>query len=394
MKQIITFAKDNKIEYIITEEGRPLCRGTYFTDAANVGDIIEGRVTDLKPDIDGCFVDIDAERTAFLNMQKLNLRKGNYYGFYIHGKPSGSKGAFLSAKLPFTGIYNAIVLIPENSCKASDTKNNEDTLRHEVKISRKIVDEQIRAELTAAASECIKGRYTEGRNREGRFPEGCRVLVTVRTAAAENKKAAADELAALVEAVGSISAPSGSNRPGRLLYKRSFPEFLTELYPYRDYESVSANDPAVGRELYEYYKKRDIDVAVKLLPADVNPCETDSAARKVLCFSGRVMRLPHGGTVIYDRTEAMHVFDVNSGGSKLSYTDVNLEACESIAAHIKVNNLTGIIIVDFISVKSPADRDAILSRMRGLLEDDYALTIIEGFTRLQLLEISRSRKLI
>lgn len=100
--------------------------------------------------------------------------------------------------------------------------------------------------------------------------------------------------------------------------------------------------------------------------------------------------LKSGGFIVVDKTEAMHVIDVNSGPSQKSALETNLEAAAAILGAIRVQNICGIIIVDFINMQKQ-DEDELLSNFKSMCANDYTFMKVLGFTRLGLLEIERKR---
>ena len=108
--------------------------------------------------------------------------------------------------------------------------------------------------------------------------------------------------------------------------------------------------------------------------------------------------LPSGGYLIIEPTEALTVIDVNSGHNvkkkkqKDYYLANNLEAAAEIAKQIRLRNISGIIIVDFINLKDPAQKDQLISYMKSLLITDYVKANVVDFTRLNLMEITRAKK--
>jgi ribonuclease G len=112
---------------------------------------------------------------------------------------------------------------------------------------------------------------------------------------------------------------------------------------------------------------------------------------------GRRVELKSGGYLIIDQTEAMTTVDVNTGGyvGTRNFDDTifktNLEAAQAIARQLRLRNLGGIIIVDFIDMMNPEHRDAVLSEFRKALARDRTRMTVSGFTQLGLVEMTRKR---
>ena len=125
--------------------------------------------------------------------------------------------------------------------------------------------------------------------------------------------------------------------------------------------------------------------------------ETEGIDKEFARLSGRTVYLPSGGNIIIDRTEAMTVIDVNSSGASSgsnksnSPNEINCEAAAEIARQLRLRSITGTVICDFISTESDSNEQEIVAIMKEKLSKDPARTEIFGFTRLKLLEMTRSK---
>jgi ribonuclease E/ribonuclease G len=108
-------------------------------------------------------------------------------------------------------------------------------------------------------------------------------------------------------------------------------------------------------------------------------------------LSQKKVPLPGGGSLIFERTDTMHVIDVN-GGERAHGLDVNMEAAEHILRHIRHRNLGGLIVIDFLKMRNREDRDEVLHYIDDLAAADPHAMEIYGFTRMGLFEISRARR--
>ncbi|MBO4326863.1 MAG: ribonuclease E/G [Clostridia bacterium] len=123
----------------------------------------------------------------------------------------------------------------------------------------------------------------------------------------------------------------------------------------------------------------------------------EKIGRDLARSTGRTVELRSGGNIVIDRTEALTVFDVNSGssihaGSKHELImNTNLEAAAEIARQLRLRAITGIVVCDFINMENDDDEREIISFMEDLFKNDPAHVETAGFTRLRLLEIVRSR---
>ena len=102
--------------------------------------------------------------------------------------------------------------------------------------------------------------------------------------------------------------------------------------------------------------------------------------------------LKSGSNIVIEQTEALTVIDVNSAKAKgLAAFEVNDESAESIMEQIRLRNISGIIVIDFMKMKSDEEREKIIKKMKRLAKRDFARISIEDFTRLGLLEMTREK---
>jgi ribonuclease G len=113
----------------------------------------------------------------------------------------------------------------------------------------------------------------------------------------------------------------------------------------------------------------------------------------------REVKLPGGGAIVIDETEALIAIDVNSGHSGRKLTDqpefilkTNMEAAEEIARQLKLRNVGGLVVLDFIDMRSAADRDELYRHMKKLVKDDRAKTKLLPLSKLGLMEMTRQRE--
>ncbi len=105
-----------------------------------------------------------------------------------------------------------------------------------------------------------------------------------------------------------------------------------------------------------------------------------------------MVELPSGGSIVIDPAHAMTVIDVNKGSDTRSIQEINKEAAAEIARQIKLRNLSGAILIDFINMKLKTERYDVAKYLKKCIDIDPANTIAHGFTRLGILEITRSRR--
>lgn len=145
-------------------------------------------------------------------------------------------------------------------------------------------------------------------------------------------------------------------------------------------------------------KRSDVKVSVEFYKEKRNLFECFGIEKSVLELRSNKIFLHCGGYIFINKTEAMYVIDVNSGSNtkgvsiqKTAYT-TDLEAAREIARQIRLRNLNGIIIVDFIDLKDKEDQNSILRELNNGFKDDKNKTIVYPFTELSIVQIARRRR--
>src|SRR5579871_5003249 len=356
-----------------------------------IGSIYKGKVQNVLPGMGAAFVDIGLGRNAFLyvddiNKQPLNIgdveitsghsgftisekvRRGDDVLVQIVKEPRGLKGARISTNISLPGRY--LILMPTGKYSG---------------VSRKIDN--------AGERNRLKGIMKRIR------PEG--MATVVRTAAANVSEA---ELIAdlgvlirmwhgILETYKRASSPSLLHKDMNLVYKAAR-DFITA-----DVDRVLIDDEA------EYRKVRDF---LQLLgPQYIDRIQYYNSGRslfddfKVEEELEKLMRpkinLPSGASIVIESTEALTVIDVNSGkftgGRNLEDTilKTNIEAAEEIARQVRLRDIGGIIVVDFIDMASEASRNKVVKTMEESLRRDRTRATIQSFSNLGLLEFTRKR---
>jgi ribonuclease G len=374
----------------ILEDG--LLAEIYFEREEKViGSIYKGKVMNVLPGMGASFVDIGLGRNAFLYVDDINktplnigdveitqgrsgwtitekISKGDDVLVQIVKEPRGLKGARISTNISLPGRY--LILMPTGKYSG---------------VSRKIesADERNR----------LKGIMKMIR------PEG--MATVVRTAAAGVSQA---ELLAdlgvlirmwhgILESYKRAPAPSLIHKDMNLVYKAAR-DFITP-----EVERVLIDDAE------EYEKVRDF---MRLLgPQYVERIQHYNSGRslfkdfkvddEVHKLLKPKINLPSGGSIVIETTEALTVIDVNSGkftgGKNLEDTIVktNIEAASEIARQVRLRDIGGIIVCDFIDMSSESSRNKVLATLETGLRRDRTRTTIQSFSALGLLEFTRKR---
>ena len=351
-----------------------------------VGNIYMGRVARVLPGMQSAFVEVGLERAAFLHVadiweqRKPNgepprpiekvLAEGQPVLVQVVKDPIGTKGARLSTQVSIAG--RMLVYLPQDP---------------HIGISQKIEDESGRQALREKLKALLPAEE------KGGF-----IIRTLAEGAADGElRTDVDYLRHLW---ADIRERSLGAEPPRLLYQdlslaqRVLRDMVTEdtdrvLVDSREnYQKLAAFAetymPEVRGKLEHYTGERPLFDLYNVEP------EIEKAL-------SRRVDLKSGGTLFIDQTEALTTIDVNTGGfvGSRNFDDTvfktNLEAAQAIARQLRLRNLGGIVIVDFIDMQSEEHRAAVLAELKKALARDRTRMTVNGFTQLGLVEMTRKR---
>ncbi|HWM44419.1 MAG TPA: ribonuclease G [Burkholderiales bacterium] len=350
-----------------------------------VGNIYMGRVARVLPGMQSAFVEIGLERAAFLHVADIwdhrdtpiekTLSEGQPILVQVVKDPIGSKGARLSTQVSIAG--RLLVYLPASTPHGD---------RH-IGISQKIEDENGRAALRERLKEILPAEE------KGGF-----IVRTLAESASEQELRA--DVAYLQELWKAIRERSLGAEPPKLLYQ----DLSLAQRVLRD--MVTADGVRVLVDSRENFQKLTA-FAERYMPQVRGRLEHYTGERPLFDLHNvepeiekalsRRVELKSGGTLIIDQTEALTTIDVNTGGfvGSRNFDDTvfktNLEAAQAIARQLRLRNLGGIIILDFIDMESVEHRNAVLEELRRALARDRTRITLNGFTTLGLVEMTRKR---
>lgn len=399
---------------------------------AMAGSVYLGKISNLEPSLQAAFVDIGAEKNAFLHYwdmqptkyessenikeELLDVKKKKKSSFsekirgvltkkkgceikslehrrrakkiedkdipkifpkkskllvQVSKGPIGTKGARVTTNLSIPGRY--LVMLPYSD---------------HIGLSKKIEDKTERKRLKKILSELD-------------VPEGMGLICRT---VGEGRKSSyfKRDLDMLLDVWHEVEVQLQKPDAPKLVYQeptllqRTVRDFLTE-----DIDEVIVDDPDAYKLLQNQLSKiagRKSARKVTLYNKSKPLFEAYSIKKLVERIYGREAHLPSGGYICIDETEALIAIDVNSGknrkGKNQAETTLttNLEACEEIARQLRVRNIGGLVVIDFIDMKSAKDREKVLRYMRRLVKDDRAKSKILPISKLGLMEMTRQRE--
>ncbi|GBO83219.1 ribonuclease G [Marinobacter adhaerens] len=359
-----------------------------------VGNIYKGKVVRVLPGMEAAFVDIGLERAAFIHASDVVpsqsngdepadtpktvpdirslLREGQSLVVQVTKDPIGTKGARLTTQLSIPSRY--LVFMPGVS---------------HVGISQRIEDDAERARLktlveeAAAADQDVQGGYI------------------IRTAAeAASPEDLIGDMAYLHRLSQSIQERIARVQAPAVVYQ-DLPLFIRTI---RDLirpqtEKVRIDSRESHQRVMEFVEEFVTEFAdkVEYYPGERPIFDLYSVEDEIQKALSRKVQLKSGGYVIIDQTEAMTTIDINTGAfvghRNLEETifKTNLEAARAISRQLRLRNLGGIIIIDFIDMEDPEHQRQVHRMLEKMLERDHAKTKITGVSELGLVEMTRKR---
>ena len=410
--EVIIDVKPKEISIALLEDKR-LVEYQNEPRSANfsVGNIYIAKVKKLMPGLNACFVDVGFERDAFLHYLDLGSQFNSYakylkqvqsdrkrlYPFdkatrlpdlqkdgsvqqtltvgqevlvQIVKEPISTKGPRLTGELSFAGRF--LVLIPFGD---------------KVSVSSKIKSGEERARLKQLIHS-IK-------------PQNCGVIV--RTVAEGKRVAELDsELKILTQRWQSaIQKVQKTQQRPQLVYEETgrAVAMLRDLFN-PTCENIYVNDDEICKEVKEYVSLIAADKAgiVKKYTGKVPIFDNFNVTKQIKSGFGKTVNYAHGAYLIIEHTEAMHVVDVNSGnrsknqnGQEATALDTNLGAADELARQLRLRDMGGIIVVDFIDMNLAEDRQMLYERMCKNMQKDRARHNILPLSKFGLMQITRQR---
>lgn len=410
-KELIINAALSGVEIALLEDKKLVELHNEKADANfAVGDLYLGKVKKLIPGLNAAFVDVGFEKDAFLHytdlspfarsllkFTQISINDKNENGFdfstfqiepeiiktgkineVLNGKPSilvqilkepiAAKGPRLSCELSLPGRF--VVITPFNEIVA---------------VSKKIHSSEERKRLHKIV-EAIR-------------PKNFGVIVRT---AAEGKSTAElhQDLLSLIETWKSIQQNlKGAEAPIRILSEQDKTTSILRDLLSEDFNRVVINDKKIFTDTKNYIQRiaPDKEEIVTFYNAGVPLFDHFGITKQVKSSFGKTVNLPSGAYLIIEHTEALHVIDVNSGYKSVSNNQeenalqTNLEAAEEIARQLRLRDIGGIIVIDFIDMKLPDNKRRLQDSMEEFMKTDRAKHAVLPISKFGLMQITRQR---
>ncbi len=410
-KDLIVDIQKDKVSIALLEDHRlvEFNQEACESRTCSVGDVFLGRVKKLLPALNAAFVDIGDEKEAFLHYQDLGShfyafdefvkrtnRNSNNKGMYSHIKfekilekegrieevltvgqplivqvskePISTKGSRLVSEISLAG--RNIVLLP---------------FADKVSVSQKIKSKQEKKRLELLVKNILPKNYG----------------AIIRTAA-EGKSASVldNELMSLIEKWENSWVKLSKDKSVKLLFTESnkVTSMLRDLLD-ESFTNIVVNDKATAGDLRIYISNiaPGMEKIVKYYEGNKPLFDEYEITRQIKSSFGKIVPIKQGAYLVIEHTEALHVVDVNSGTraknkeQEQNTFDINCNAAEEIARQMRLRDMGGIVIVDFIDMVKAEHKNALFKHMREVMAGDRARHNILPLTKFGLMQITRQR---
>lgn len=395
----------------------------------SVGNIYLAKVKKIMPGLNACFVNVGYERDAFLHYLDLGIRyrsldkymsllgdgtkdvsitkalgqsdlekegsvqnivkQGQEVLVQVQKEPISTKGPRVSCDISFPGRFLVLIPFSDKISVSSKIKSSQERARlkqliHSIKpkgfgVIIRTVAEGKRASELDLEIKILHRRWEETINK-------------VRKARQAQKK---------IEAEAKSPQQALQNYRPTLCYEETSRAvaLLRDLFN-PSYENIYINNKEVFDDIRAYVSMiapTRLDI-VKLYQGNVPIFDNFSVTRQIKSSFGRTVTYKHGAYLIIEHTEALHVVDVNSGnrsrspeGQEVNALDVNLGAADELARQLRLRDMGGIIVVDFIDMAQPENRQKLYERMVENMKGDRARHNILPLSKFGLMQITRQR---
>jgi ribonuclease G len=410
-KELIIDVSANEIDIALLENNRLVELNKEKSNPKfSVGDIYLGRVKKIMPALNAAFVDVGYEKDAFLHyldlgpqfrsltkflnlalnrkgkpvsMQKFNrdkdidkngkisdvLTSGQFVLVQIAKEPISTKGPRLTSEIALAG--RNMVLMPFND---------------KVSVSQKITSEEERKRLRMLVQSIRPGNYG----------------VIVRTVA-ENKmvKVLDEELRGLAKKwENAFEKIRGTKPPSLIISELNRTSAILRDILSVSFNSIYINDETAARETKEYISTiaPEKEKIVNFYRGSTPIFEKFGIEKQIKASFGKTVSFKSGAYLIIEHTEALHVIDVNSGNraknsnnQETNALEVNLAAVEEIARQLRLRDMGGIIVIDFIDMHHQENKNKVFERMKEVMESDRTKHSILPLSKFGLMQITRQR---
>ena len=367
MREVFAQRRENLLRIAVKQDGELVeCLVEEHSTNPQIGEIYKGRIKNIIPGINSIFIDIGLEKDAYMyyseELKRASIKKGQEILVEVLKEPLGNKGAKVSNKVSILGKYMVFTLCDEG-----------------ISVSKRIDDIERRQKLINYTKP-IKG-----------------IGIVFRTEASE---ATDEELNLEFEAM----LAKKDILLNKLNYSKKIGKVQSNSLIYRYFQDLSkCKTKIIGDDLEYMEVIKDVitdkeEYSFELYNGNRSLFDYYGIEKEILKLRHKKVNLDCGGYIVIDKTEAMYTIDVNSGKNtkcrdfNKTILQTNLEAAKEIGRQIKLRNLSGIIVVDFIDMRDEKQKQIVFKEIKNSLKSDKGNVKIYPFTELDLIQISRNRR--
>lgn len=333
------------------------------------GEIYKGIIKNIVPAIKGAFVDIGYKTNCYMYIDKkfknTHMKKGQELLVQVVKESAGKKEPKITNAISIPGRYCVL-----------------NTLNKELTFSKKIVDEEFKTYVKCNIDK----------------PDDIGIMIRT-----NGEKVSVDvinnEIKNLYNSYVDIKNKSMySIKPGLLIKNGGILGRILRDKLNHNTIKIYVNEKQDFDEISEYVKSiEDVDIHLEFHQEERELFDYYGIEKEILQLRNPRVHLECGGHIVIEKTEAMHTIDVNSGKNVKSSSIrdtafiTNIQAAEEIVNQIRVRNLSGIIVIDFIDMEDENKKRKVLEKLYRGFEDDKSKTIIYPFTELNLVQIARRK---
>lgn len=409
--ELIIDVRPNDVSIALLEDSRLVSLQKEQRNIAYaVGDIYLAKVKKLMPGLNAAFINVGYEKDAFLHYLDLGPHFASYDGFVsalvnekkhipllsktkllpdidkngsiaerlqqgknllvqIVKEPISSKGPRLTTELSFTGRYLVLIPFSDKISVSQKIRTTEEKLR-----LRQLVDSIKPKNFGVIIRTSAEGKRVAELNHELKTLVKCWEDTLAKAQAAEAPSLVFEEESRIVGMLRDVFSPS--------------------------FEAIHVNDPETFEQIRKYVDliapdRKDI---VKLYSKPEPIFDSFGITRQIKSSFGKTVSFKSGAYIIIEHTEALHVIDVNSGNRTKATNDqetnaleVNLRAADEIARQLRLRDMGGIIVVDFIDMAKNEHRQELYDHMKEIMQGDRARHNILPLSKFGLMQITRQR---
>ena len=382
-----------------------------LTEEFSVGDLFLGRVKKIVPGLNAAFVEVGHPRDAFLHYFDLGPQIRSMLKYMRLAKESK-----LSVKKQLTNI-KPVPDINKHGKMGEVLQPNQEILVQVVKEPISTKGPRLSSEISIPGQYVVmvpfskttsiskKIRSAEERRRLKVLAESLKPPnfgIIIRTAA-EGKDAAtlSNDIAGIVDRWGKMTEIMAKGKaPTKVLSEHNRATSILRDMLSMGFDTIYTDDPHAFEDIKNYLSQNQPDhlKALKLYKGKIPLFQHLGLERQIKASFGKIVSMANGAYLVIEHTEAMHVIDVNSGSKNLNNSTledtalkVNMQAAEEIARQLRLRDMGGIIVVDFIDMKKSENRRKLNDHIRNVMKEDRARHSILPISRFGLIQITRQR---